>query len=665
MALDLRANTAVDVLIGPFVDSTDGNTDETGLTVTQADIRLSKNGQNMAQKNDANACAHDELGYHNCPLNATDTNTEGTLVLAVHEAGALPVRHEYNIMSEAAWDSLYVAKDTGYMDVNIKAVSEDTAAADNLESACDNYSVTRGLTGTALPAVAADGVGGLPISDAGGLDLDTKLANTHEITAARMGALTDWINGGRLDLLLDAIPTTAMRGTDNAALASVLGALNDVAAAGDPTDADTLVQYTKQLINILIGTAGIGIFPAEAAPANAVSLAEVIRAIHVDVTGLNGDAMRGTNSAALASVCTEARLAELAAANLPADVDTLLTRVSAAVALASICTEGRLAELDAANMPTDLSDMKGGTFNSATDSLEAIRDRGDAAWITGAGGSPPTTLQTTTIATLATQISFTLTAGSADDDAYDGCIAVVEDSVTATQKCVGRVSTYTGATKTVTLEADPGVFTMAVGDTIDIIAVEKTWAATTKALTDKAGFSLAVDQGAVTIGTVTTNSDMRGTDNAALAAVCTEGRLAELDAANIPTDLSNIETDTQAIEADTQDIQSRIPAALASGRMSSDAVAISGSTDAADKLEASAETIVIGAAAAGTLSTTQMTTNLTEATNDHYNGRIIIWTSGVLIRQATDITDYAGATKMLTYTAVTEAPGNGDTFVIV
>ena len=31
-----------------------------------------------------------------------------------------------------------------------------------------------------------------------------------------MGALTDWIDGGRLDLLLDAIPTTPMRGTDGA-----------------------------------------------------------------------------------------------------------------------------------------------------------------------------------------------------------------------------------------------------------------------------------------------------------------------------------------------------------------------------------------------------------------------------------------------------------------
>ncbi|MGB2807998.1 MAG: hypothetical protein WBC22_09665 [Sedimentisphaerales bacterium] len=96
-----------------------------------------------------------------------------------------------------------------------------------------------------------------------------------------------------------------------------------------------------------------------------------------------------------------------------------------------------------------------------------------------------------------------------------------------------------------------------------------------------------------------------------------------------------------------------------------DIVSISTSTDAADKLEASAETIVTAAASAGTLSATQMTTTLTETTNDHYNGRIIIWTSGVLIGQATDITDYDGATKLLTYTGVTEAPTAGDTFNII
>jgi hypothetical protein len=111
------------------------------------------------------------------------------------------------------------------------------------------------------------------------------------------------------------------------------------------------------------------------------------------------------------------------------------------------------------------------TFVPSTDSLQAVRDRGDVAWTTGGGGSNPSVLQNTTIATLASQTSFTLTAGSADDDAYNNMVVVVEDSATATQKAVGRVSDYTGSTKTITLEADPGIFTMAVGDTIDVIAV--------------------------------------------------------------------------------------------------------------------------------------------------------------------------------------------------
>jgi hypothetical protein len=95
------------------------------------------------------------------------------------------------------------------------------------------------------------------------------------------------------------------------------------------------------------------------------------------------------------------------------------------------------------------------------------------------------------------------------------------------------------------------------------------------------------------------------------------------------------------------------------------ATSIAGIAAAATKLAASAGTIVTGAATAGTLSVTQMTTDLTEATDDHYIGRVVIWTSGNLVDQATPITDYDGGTKMLTYDTVTEAPQVGDTFVIV
>lgn len=128
-----------------------------------------------------------------------------------------------------------------------------------------------------------------------------------------------------LKTAIDAIPTTAMRGTDNAALATVVGALADAAVDGDPTTGDTLMQYVKQLINVLVGTTGVVTYLSEAAPGNNVSLSEAIRAIHADVTGLNGDAMRGTNSAALASVV--GGLADAAVGGDPTSSDTLMQYV--------------------------------------------------------------------------------------------------------------------------------------------------------------------------------------------------------------------------------------------------------------------------------------------------------------------------------------------------
>jgi len=329
---------------------------------------------------------------------------EGMLLVVVQDDSVcLPVRKEFMVLAEAAWDSSYVAKDDGFMDVNIKTVGRaDTqeTEANNLEAACSNYSATRGLTGTAVPAAAADAAGGIPISDAGGLDLDTQLANTHEVTAARMGVLTDWINGGRLDLILDIIAAdvvnldgAAMRGTDNAALASVVGALTDAAAAGDPTTADTVMQYVKQLINVLVGTTGVTAFPAEAGPANNVSLAEVLRAIHVDVTGLNGDAMRGTDSAYAGTPPTAAAIvnewetqsqadptgfhvnvlevggtAQTANDN-GADINTLVTRVTAAVA-----TEAKqdTAQTDLDTLTDSMSDLSNGAPTDTPTPVQAL-----------------------------------------------------------------------------------------------------------------------------------------------------------------------------------------------------------------------------------------------------------------------------------------------------
>jgi hypothetical protein len=79
-------------------------------------------------------------------------------------------------------------------------------------------------------------------------------------------------------------------------------------------------------------------------------------------------------------------------------------------------------------------------------------------------------LQRTTINALSSQTSFTLTAGSTDNDAYNGCVIVIEDASTVEQKAVGVVLDYTGVTRTVTLLTDPAVFTMAASDIVTILA---------------------------------------------------------------------------------------------------------------------------------------------------------------------------------------------------
>ncbi len=75
--------------------------------------------------------------------------------------------------------------------------------------------------------------------------------------------------------------------------------------------------------------------------------------------------------------------------------------------------------------------------------------------------------------------------------------------------------------------------------------------------------------------------------------------------------------------------------------------------------------IVFNTAKAGTLSTTEMSTNLTEATNGHYIDRTVLWTSGALKDTAKRITGYVGTNGVLTYDPAVGAPSAGDHFMVV
>ena len=178
-----------------------------------------------------------------------------------------------------------------------------------------------------------------------------------------------------------------------------------------------------------------------------------------------------------------------------------------------------------------------------------------------------------------------------------------------------------------------------------------------------------------TVDTVTTNTDMVGTTGAALATVCTEARLSELDAVTagkMANQMDIVQTDTTTdipaliatLQSDTDDIQTRLPAALVGGRMDSDVEAINNSTTAAVQLALSANEIESGACE-GTPSTTVIQTDLAETQDDIYIGRVVIFTSGNARGEATDITDYTGATGTITVTALANAPASTDTFILL
>ena len=150
----LKQSTARTLLIGPFLDDTDGKTAETGLTISQADVRLSKNGGDTAQKNESTSCTHDELGYYTCPLDTTDTGTLGILKLMVHESGALPVFQDFMVVPANVWDSMFGAD---YLLVDVAEVSGDSTAADNLELMFDGTGYAGGTTKLGVDVVAISG----------------------------------------------------------------------------------------------------------------------------------------------------------------------------------------------------------------------------------------------------------------------------------------------------------------------------------------------------------------------------------------------------------------------------------------------------------------------------------------------------------------------------
>ena len=561
---------------------------------------------------------------------------------------------------------------------------------------------------TALPNAAADAAGGLPISDLGGLDLDALNTAAVRLTAARAQVLDDWIDAGRLDLILDLIAAdTDELQTDDipGTLATIVGYL------------DTEIAAIKAVTDNIPDSGALTALLADLA----LILADTGELQTDDIPGLIA-ALENLSSAGAQSAANAALVA--------LHLDHLLA-----------------VTYDPASKPG----VADALFNEVIESDGGVsRLTANALEQAPTGSSNPNVLLAAEIAVVNTQTEFTLATGSDEDDAYKDQAIVLYDDSNSDFPCVRVITGYVGATKTVTIDSAPEI-TLGTDDSVRIFVTAPGTSAPTvgqiraemdtnstqfaaivadtdeiqqeladggrtdllidaiKAVTDalpdggalttllanvaaiKAVTDNLPDSGALTtlLGNVTAILEDTGTTLPATLATIAGYLDTEIAAIKAVTDnlpdsgaLTTLPSNVAAILTDTG---TTLPATLATiladtgelqadwadgGRLDLLMDAVKAVTDAltvaaAAKLALSVAGIESGAAEAGTLSTTQMTTNLTEATDDHYKGAVVVWTSGVLNKQRSDITAYLGSTGMLTYTALTEAPSATDTFVIL
>lgn len=291
MTIPLKYNTASqEIPLGYFVDSSDGDTEETGLTINNTDIKLWKSGATTLANKNSGGATHISNGLYYCTLDATDTNTYGPLVIFVHVSGALACRVECTVMEANAYDALYAASGTGHVECDVVQISGDGTAADNAELAFDGTGY--GFTNCTMPTVTTltghtaqtgdnyarlGAPAGASVSAdiaANQADLNTILDDTNELQ-------TDWTNGGRLDLILDELTTQgdtnegkidvvdgladAILEDTGTTLPASIAALNDISVAnitGAEVDNDgtaiSLAGALKLILAVLTGKSSGG-----------------------------------------------------------------------------------------------------------------------------------------------------------------------------------------------------------------------------------------------------------------------------------------------------------------------------------------------------------------------------------------------------------------------
>jgi len=156
----LRQSTAQTERIGPYLDATDGVTEETALTPA---TEISKNN---AAFSPGPTGSHDAEGWYLVNLSGTHLDTLGSFILKSHDgANHLPVWHEFMVLPADVYNSLVLGTDTLPTDVTQWL---GNAAATPTVAGVPEVDVTHWL-GTASAPTSIAGVPEVDITHLGGV----------------------------------------------------------------------------------------------------------------------------------------------------------------------------------------------------------------------------------------------------------------------------------------------------------------------------------------------------------------------------------------------------------------------------------------------------------------------------------------------------------------
>ncbi len=477
----LKQSTAATVKLGPFVDSTDGATAKTGLTIAQADIRLTKNGAAFAQTNNSAGATHDENGYYGVPLDTTDTATLGRLRVAVNKATALPVWEDFLVIAANVFDSLIgggdvldvstiqfngsaVIQSGGRPEVNVTHLLGTAWLTPGTAGTPDvNVKLWNGLTTVALPLVPTTAGRTLDVSAGGEAGVDWANVGTPTTVLALTGttiAVTQKVD-------VETIKTQAVTASAGVTFPTSIASPTNITAgtittATNLTNAPTAGDFTATMKTSLNA----------ATPVVTVS----------DKTGfsLSSAGVQAVWDALTSALTTVGSIGKLLVDNINA---TISSRMATFVYTAPLDAAGTRAAvgLATANLDTQIDALP-----TAAESADAVWDEliaghaisgstGEALANAGGAGTPPT------VGAIADAVWDEARAGHVAAGSFGEGVSSVQGNVT------GSVASVSGAVGSVTGNVGGNVAGSVASVTADVgitqTGADKVWASAARTLT--------------------------------------------------------------------------------------------------------------------------------------------------------------------------------------